>query len=269
MVFNNENQGENNQINQENQMINENQGENNQIELENQMINENWPGDNQHVTMENGHDDLGNDLLIEHEVIINNLEDINLEIDEGDDMNFLEKINMVFSNGSIEELCVKWTVDKDLCFEKLTDFWEKKDQFKEDWMTLDSEIKSAIIATSFEETMEIEQYLNLYPLCCPELLDLNNLIYNPSTVIELFEVIINKKENDNFLKEEEEILIISQLISNIPLGEQMIKLARSCMLSNFLSSIQILYQEGIFDDNPEPLDDTIEELETVELEEKL
>jgi len=44
---------------------------------------------------------------------------------------------------------------------------------------------------------------------------------------------------------------LNELISNAQVAEQMIKLGRTFMLSNFLLSIIILYQEGVFNEQQE------------------
>jgi hypothetical protein len=84
------------------------------------------------------------------------------------------------------------------------------------------------------------------PLCCPELLETQNLIEEPSKLIEIFHLVASGKENhtssnaDLSLTENEEL---NSKLAQPPLAEMSLKLLRSCTLLQFCNAISLIYQQ--------------------------
>lgn len=83
-------------------------------------------------------------------------------------------------------------------------------------------------------------------LCCPELLEPQQLISQPSKLIEIFEWLVSGKENhlNNTLIDVEKSEL-TQFLDQPPLAEVSLKLLRSCILLQFCTAICLVYQKEV------------------------
>jgi hypothetical protein len=84
------------------------------------------------------------------------------------------------------------------------------------------------------------------PLCCPELLELHNLIEEPSKLIEIFQLVTSGKENHTPSNMNLSLIENEELNSDLaqpPLAKMSLKLLRSCILLQFCNAISLIYQQ--------------------------
>jgi hypothetical protein len=159
----------------------------------------------------------------------------------------IAKINVILGSAEFQDQMDEWKAQRTLLRKIVCEFWKNyQNQFEDYWKKCDSEIRTAFVLSAIEDLPDITIMSGLMPLCCPELLEAQEFVDEPTKLIELFHILTTSKENhtsSNAVISLEENDELNSRLTQPPLAEMSLKLVRSCVLLQFCSAISLIYQE--------------------------